>query len=208
MQQWRSTLINAQIITMLNHENSVAQTNRCIESSKAVGNKFDINIFEASLLDTTNWDALGIKYLHLYGNKPNMPACTMSHWRLWEMAADTNEPVLCLEHDAVFIKEFTQEHLDEIMESQYQVVALYNPHGQNDGNKITHLSCGTPAHAYVMKPEGARHMMLTAKLDRSISQHDRNKWLSKFSYLGGYVDWIVEDSKEWRESNLGTSKTM
>ena len=44
---------------------------------------------------------------HPYGGKlePRV-GCAMSHYLLWERCAESGEPILVLEHDAVFLREF------------------------------------------------------------------------------------------------------
>lgn len=51
-------------------------------------------------------------------------ACTISHMRLWQHCIDINEPILILEHDAIFIRRF---HYKDIAET-----------GHGDRNKEEH----------------------------------------------------------------------
>lgn len=38
-------------------------------------------------------------------------ACTISHMRLWQHCVDINEPILILEHDAIFINQFRYKYI-------------------------------------------------------------------------------------------------
>ena len=43
---------------------------------------------------------------HRYGGGKARVGCAMSHFLLWERCADLGEPILILEHDAVFVREW------------------------------------------------------------------------------------------------------
>jgi GR25 family glycosyltransferase involved in LPS biosynthesis len=51
-------------------------------------------------------------------------ACALSHYLLWKKCININEPILILEHDAIFIR-----HLDYsyILNSKYKIIGLNDP---------------------------------------------------------------------------------
>jgi len=54
-------------------------------------------------------------------------ACFMSHYRLWHHCIKINEPILILEHDAIFIHRMNEDSLNDIITSKYEVIGINNP---------------------------------------------------------------------------------
>ncbi len=120
------------------------------------------------------------KYPYQTSNKDARIACAVSHYLLWEMVAVLGEPVLVLEHDAVFTNE-----LDfSIMDTKFDILGINDPRGATRLSQVFHekiqasLSDYQPApmidipivpqglagnSAYIMKPQGARHMISLVK---------------------------------------------
>ena len=120
------------------------------ESSEAVGNKFDIEIFDAITSDIVKedmenekliwkWpDSLMLEYgqlkdssglrKHDYGSSHPLRrrACAMSHFHLWKKAMNEDEAILILEHDAVFVEKLKSK---SILKSRYDVIGLNDPRG-------------------------------------------------------------------------------
>lgn len=113
-------------------------------SSKGVGNDFTIERFNAieppqvnalmkqkklqwnypdkgSVLDP--WSELRKT---AYGGKDPLRrvACSLSHFLLWEKCVESNEPILVLEHDAIFVR---KPDIDSLVESQYGVIGINSP---------------------------------------------------------------------------------
>jgi GR25 family glycosyltransferase involved in LPS biosynthesis len=96
---------------------------RLVESSKAVGNTFDIQRWNAitpeTMFDVTwQWpmrkkqtcNKTGLvlsAYKNIDINK--RISCAQSHYVLWKKCVELNEPICILEHDAIFIKTFDLE---------------------------------------------------------------------------------------------------
>ena len=207
-------MIDAYIITMSGHQGSMEQAQRCRDSSVSVGNNFPIHHFEATVFDTAEAEFRKRGIWHENFNspqKPNMPACTMSHLRLWEHVAISNRPALILEHDAVFRSRFDRITYGNILTSDRGAVSLYHPHQESNRtgevrNGIVPLYAGVLAHGYVLRPWGARKILRVCQKKQVLPQHDRPRFSGMFNILGGLVNNILEDSEEWRESNLRTSK--
>jgi GR25 family glycosyltransferase involved in LPS biosynthesis len=188
--------MKAYAIVMPNHEVSEKGFSTLLESSKSVENKFDIERFDAVTEDFVdikmkeqglrwNWPDSGIVYdtesglrKHAYGGKPKKRyACAMSHWFLWKKCYLDDEPILILEHDALFIEKLKPKY---ILNSKYNVVGLNNPKNATrmagifnaivqKGNRDI-IPCPivdkmeipqglAGASAYIMKPKGAKDVL-------------------------------------------------
>ena len=138
--------MKAYIITLLENEGSVAAANRCIDSHTKLGIDFPIEIYGATRpnqVETTfkflefdwtyPWDTpkTELKYglkLSPYNtaNRENRMACFLSHYGLWMKCVSRNEPILILEHDAIFVRRLNPEY---ILESKYGIIGLNDPLG-------------------------------------------------------------------------------
>jgi len=137
--------MKAKVITILDDENSVAESNRLIESSEQVKNKFDIEPFEASTPKNIKSEMLFHNIIWNYpwngqeiidfatgltktGYQTAVPekriSCFMSHYRLWLECITHEEDFLIFEHDAVFLRKL---NLDVLESSTRSVVALNRP---------------------------------------------------------------------------------
>lgn len=116
-----------------------------MQSSSRVDNRFFIEKFEAvtpkrvdDLMQELNiewtWphtgsefdQKAGIKKVGYGGKDPRRrKACGMSHYLLWKQCAETEEPILVFEHDAIFT---TKLLLDPLLNSRYSIIGLNNPH--------------------------------------------------------------------------------
>lgn len=107
--------MRAFVITLKGHAYSEACADRCIKSAKGI----EVERFEAvgpersesvmKDLDLSWTWGNGWKNLkhHPYGGGlPARIGCAMSHYLLWRKCVDIAEPILILEHDAVFIRDF------------------------------------------------------------------------------------------------------
>jgi len=185
--------MKAYVITILGHTLSEYAADNCIESSVKLKNPFNIQKFEAvTPLETGEimkdygiewnypWDGnvydfkSGLKKSAYVTRDPLARiACALSHYKLWHMCQDLDEPFLVLEHDAIF-----QRHLDPeyIIESKFNIVGLNDPIGatrrsrsfhdkvQNSNKDITPVpnidNFDVPQglagnSAYIIKPAGA-----------------------------------------------------
>lgn len=121
-----------------------------------------------------------IKSAYLTKEPKRRIACALSHYFLWKKCLELNEPIVILEHDAMF----TNKIDFDIMDTKYDIVGINDPrratrlsqvyHGeiQRQGRNI----CQVPwidnqqipqglagNSAYVMKPSGAKKMVGLAK---------------------------------------------
>ena len=116
--------MKAFVITMIGHLYSEESANRCIVSAHNHG--VCVNKFTAVTKDTVEkimadhnlvWSwannntenticpFTGLKqFPYTSGDLRNKMACSMSHYLLWKLCVEINEPILILEHDAVFVQ--------------------------------------------------------------------------------------------------------
>jgi len=115
-------------------------------SSKKVGNDFNIEKFEATDhakvgAEMIHWDlfwnypwegkvtdlATGlIKSAYPTAVKTKRMAAAVSHFRLWTECFEKKEPLLILEHDAIFRKKLDYQLL---LDSKYDIIGINEPRG-------------------------------------------------------------------------------
>lgn len=114
-----------------------------VNSSKGVSNKFKILRFNAITPDNVEqimeesdvewnypWEgqvtdfSTGLtKKAYPTKNPLKRMACSMSHFNLWQMAYELNEPILILEHDSMFTNP-----LDfDIIDTRFKILGINNP---------------------------------------------------------------------------------
>lgn len=137
-------MLSSYIITIAGHEESEKASRACIASSKKVGNKFEIKTFDAIIgsMAHTVMNGNGLKWKYPWQGKEtdlktgliksayqteikeNRIACALSHWLLWYKCSKLNEPILILEHDALFVNKLDYE---SILKSNYDIVGINSP---------------------------------------------------------------------------------
>jgi len=136
--------MKAYAIVIKGNEVSLNGYDALVKSSKSVGNKFEIENFEATTADFANvsltgnglkwtypWEGQTIDFasglvLSAYSTayRERRIACFMSHYRLWHQCKKLNEPILIMEHDAIFVHKLDP---DSIIKSKYDVIGINNP---------------------------------------------------------------------------------
>jgi GR25 family glycosyltransferase involved in LPS biosynthesis len=136
--------MKAHVIQIEGNEISQKGTDILIASSNKVKNKFSIEKFDAITSKMT--DALmvgnGLKWKYPWQGqetdlktgliktayqteiKENRIACALSHWLLWHKCKTLDEPILILEHDAIFIKKLDY---NSILKNNYDIIGINSP---------------------------------------------------------------------------------
>ena len=134
----------ARAITIKGNNVSVQGYDTLVQSSKKVGNRFDIEMHEATTADiaevtmrgcglkwTYPWEGQSIDFatgltLNSYPTayKERRIACFMSHYRLWHECIKKDQPILVLEHDALFVHKLDYQYL---FDSKYDIIGINNP---------------------------------------------------------------------------------
>lgn len=115
--------MRAFVITLKGHAYSEACAARCIGSARGI----DVERFDAvgpdrseSLLRerglrwTWGPGGAGLRHHPYGGGLPARLGCALSHFLLWERCAELGEPILILEHDAVFLRAWPEFEFDGI----------------------------------------------------------------------------------------------
>jgi GR25 family glycosyltransferase involved in LPS biosynthesis len=189
--------MKAYAIVMNGNEISEKGFHALLSSSKGVGNAFTVERFQA----VTPPDVDGLmKAKKLIWNYPDVGsvldpwtemrktayggrdpkrrvACSLSHFLLWEKCMQTQEPILVLEHDAMFVHKLDPEPL---LETRYGVIGINSPmhatfafrtyHDMVQNSKDELMSPpmlaskevpqGLPGNsAYIIKPFAAKHLI-------------------------------------------------
>jgi len=154
----------ARVITIMHNENSVAAAERCIESGKKYG--VNVEMWKANSpdrIDIHGWfqeRRIPSGYFHEeYSRLENCMAAFSSHWSLWEECLRLRRPMLCLEHDAVFVDflpKIFQGHIINLGKPSYGNFEIPNFVGEN---KLFSKDYMPGAHAYYITPIGAELLM-------------------------------------------------
>ena len=206
--------ITCKVITMTDNKVSMEAFGKLQDSSHSVGNDFRPEIFEATIAENAEdhlsklllewnypWEGVvtdlktGLKKsAYQTKNRLNRIACAVSHYRLWAVCAKTDEPMLIMEHDAIFIQKFRYDNLLE--DNHYNIIGINNPIGNtrksHEFHKILQQSVdrentgivpvptidnfdipqGLAGNsAYIIKPKGAR-MCIKAASEHGLWPND------------------------------------
>jgi len=172
-----------------------------IESSDKVDNQFTIERLDATTQEFANvtlrgaglkwsypWEGQSIDFasgltLKSYPTayKERRIACFMSHYRLWHECIKLDEPILVLEHDAIFTQKLDYQY---ILDSKYDIIGINNPLMATRKAKVFHdmikdhpqeiqpvpdidefnVPQGLAGNsAYIIKPAGANNVIEAAK---------------------------------------------
>lgn len=164
------------IITLVNLPQSLQAAEHCIESAKLHGEHHGLEISPA----ISKFEALdfftrhGFTWFHadynFEKNKDPLPemGCFASHYQLWRRCIELDEPIIILEHDAVFrypVPPLRFKH----------VILLSRPsftHGKYRFNRIRHpkpreifypMKVLAAAHCYAISPPAARILVNAAE---------------------------------------------
>ena len=145
------------VITLDGNSVSEAGAAECIRSSHAVGNDFVVQSFRA-IRPENAWDNLvkeGLKWSYPWNtpkldfatglqlspyqtaDKRKRVGCFMSHYMLWKAA--TKEPILVLEHDAVFTQKLEYETM---LTSNHGIIGINDPRGATRKSTVYHTMIG------------------------------------------------------------------
>lgn len=182
------------VITMMDNERSVQVAERCIKSAA----NYDIEVEKFKAI-TPNDDLEimleqnSIKPIHFAEKYSRLNSCIsafMSHFHLWKQCAQSGEEYTIFEHDAVLVDKIP----DYI--AYDQVISLGKPsYGKFETprllgvNPLTSKPYFPGAHAYRLKPQGAKALISVAQLQAAPT--DVFLSLSRFPFLEEYYPWPV-----------------
>ena len=174
--------MNTFIITLSHNQDSVNSANQTIESANKVGYNAPIEKFHAVL--PNGWKHI-LPYKNTFDDYPrpdNVGACFASHYLLWETCIDLGEPILILEHDAIFV--------DNIPDIDFKMCVNF---GRPSYIRPKHMVYEEPKdglqplqqvnffghHAYAIQPEAAEIFCQDVR-ERVLTPNDL--WMDKKTY--------------------------
>ena len=202
--------MKAFIITLMKDVWSLSYAERCLQSIQDTESEIEATLFEATTPETIfpvawTWPTgkkitcpktnLFLKTYKTYDNNKRI-AAAQSHYRLWQICESMNEPIMILEHDAIFTRQFTQP-------KQFDGIGAYSindPRGAtfkaeeyhnslNDGfNSVPWIAAknipqGLPGHsAYVITPWAARDIIK--------KQNNIGWWPNDAIMCGQLCEWL------------------
>ena len=110
--------MKAFIITLMKDVWSLSYAERCLQSIQDTESEIEATLFDATTPETIfpvawTWPKgkkitcpktnLFLKPYKTYDNLKRI-AAAQSHFRLWQMCVSMNQPIMILEHDAIFTK--------------------------------------------------------------------------------------------------------
>lgn len=162
--------MKAFVITIDSLEESVGAARRCIRSGARYG--VEVENFTATTPADNPEEMFAEKriptqlFAEKYSRWENVLSCFMSHHRLWEKCVELNEPILILEHDAVFVNELPPNILfSGVLSFGAPSYGRYNTPKTLGKNKLTSKPYLPGAHAYGVTPWAAKHLIDRARQD-------------------------------------------
>lgn len=151
-------------------DNEISETGyaNLVDSSKKVGNKFPIHKFEAitpDYVDATmqqfhlKWNypwqgqvsdfATGlVKSAYQTANPKARIACALSHYTLWKKTITLKQPILVLEHDALFVNVIDFD----IARTPFEILGINNPLGCTRKSQVFYDEILKNAQPYQLVP--------------------------------------------------------
>tara|TARA_B100000282_G_C31729149_1_gene490033 strand:- start:400 stop:1140 length:741 start_codon:yes stop_codon:yes gene_type:complete len=157
-------MMKALVITLTNNHEATLASRQLIASIKKTQSKLEPMVIDATTPLTMNEDLKKIDYidadglpwtwplseeddkldmrtgLYLRHYKTNditkVVSCMISHMRCWQMCIDLYEPVVILEHDAIFSRKFDFEDLTKDFKGG--IIGLNDPRGATRKSQVFH----------------------------------------------------------------------
>jgi len=137
--------MKAYTIVIKDNEISENCVKKLLQSSKSVDNEFEIERFDAitpkNVKEVMSEEGVVWNYPHTrketclktglikspyIGDLATRQSCFMSHYLLWKKCYESDESILILEHDAVFVKKLNMNLFEDY---GYKVIGLNDPRG-------------------------------------------------------------------------------
>ena len=186
--------MKAFVITIMQHQGSLETSWRCIES----GYKYDLEIkrFEAItpkdspllLLEQEGISDLGFE--EKYSRNLNCISAFLSHYSLWKKCIELNEEILIFEHDAVLTAPIPTVPYEFVCNFGKPSYGQFNTPTTLGLNPLTSKKYFPGAHAYGVKPEGAKQLVYEAT--SSGKPTDVYLHSDTFPWLQEYYPWPAE----------------
>lgn len=157
------------VVTLMNIPASVNVANRCIESGKRFG--INIEMFPATYKDKSRQELnkLGLKvgkFDPSWSNPDAVLGNFVSQYKIWNKIAESGEPGIVLEHDAVFTSKLPKLKGDIINLGKPSYGRFFSKKEDEKGCFPMFSKKGgyiPGAHCYYLTPAGAKQLIQKAK---------------------------------------------
>lgn len=187
--------MKAFVITILDNKKSQAAADKCIASAK----RFHIAVEKFKAITPADDPekiaaSIGLRtnmFKDVYSRYLNSLSAFLSHYHLWKHCIELNEPIIIFEHDAFVVDELPiYKPFDKLMSIGKPSYGKFN-NGEILGvNKLFSKQYLPGAHAYMLKPEGAKEIVDCAPAwARPTDVYLNNEY---FPWIQEYFPWPVE----------------
>lgn len=142
--------MKAFVITLFNDKYSLASAEKTLKTARQMSDDLHIEMIRAvtpdKIKDTTysypvEGETSTYEDMTLIGYKAKdigkKIACSLSHMRLWNKCVQLNEPIMILEHDAVFIRKFRPSKILNGIEDG-DILMINDPRGATRRGMVYH----------------------------------------------------------------------
>jgi GR25 family glycosyltransferase involved in LPS biosynthesis len=181
------------VITIKDLPESVAYAKRCIKSAIPL----EVKMFDAitpkddplSLLKKENIPLDGFN--EVYSNLESCVSAFLSHYTLWKQCIEDNHEYTIFEHDAVVVNSIPDFiNYDKVISLGAPSYGKFNTPSQLGVNPLTSKQYFPGAHAYRLKPSGAKLLVERAKVDGGPT--DVFIHIKRFPWVQEYYPWMAE----------------
>jgi len=180
-------------VIAIDHPVSARLADRCVKSGARFGVHVDV-FMGVQLKDNPRalMEEAGIPTTAFDRNKMAKPehcmACFLSHRWLWQECATGEEPMVILEHDAVFVGEVPDLGDALVVNLGHPSYEPYFLPSRMGLGPLASMSAFPGAHGYYVSPEGARKLL---EKEREAKSPDRFMHRERFPFLQEYCPWPV-----------------
>ena len=186
--------MKAYVITIKSNKKSYESARRCIRSAGRMG--VEVEMFNAITPADSPIKIASDKNIptdlfeEVYSRFNNCLAAFLSHHTLWERCVELKEPVLVLEHDAVFVNQLPPFFTGKIVNLGKPSYGKYNTPPMLGENPLISKRYLPGAHGYYIEPAGAKQLIETAQTKAAPTDVYIN--LENFPDIKEYYPWPVE----------------
>lgn len=199
------------VITITSFTGSVDLAKRCIDSSKKYSGP-EVIIFPAITPKDSPAEIMANESLSIsgfignrYSRFENAVSCFLSHYFLWKYCIELDEPILILEHDAVFTTkiDWASIKFDKIINVGKPSFGKFRIQNRPGIYPLFSKKYFPGGHAYMIKPSGAKEIIQDA---RKYGPAPTDVFLdsSRFSWLQEYYPWPIEVQESFSTVQLET----
>jgi len=187
--------MKAYVITILENERSVQAAERCIKSGARFGTTIEkwkaITPADGPKSIMKEKDLPYENFNEIYSRQENCAAAFLSHYSLWEESIKTNEDILVLEHDAVFMSEIPSLNgYDGCISLGEPSYGKYKTPRYLGIQELQSKNYFPGAHAYVISPRAAEVIIKKAKEEAGPTDIFLHK--DRFRFLQEYYPWPIK----------------